>query len=31
MKWEEVRELFPNQYLKLNIHDFCINDKKYEL
>lgn len=28
MKWEEVRELYPNQYLKLNILDFYIEDDK---
>lgn len=26
MKWEEVRKLYPNQYLKLNILDFYIED-----
>ena len=29
MKWEEVRKLYPNQYVKLNILDFHLdNDKK---
>ncbi|BBN97624.1 hypothetical protein [Sporolactobacillus terrae] len=29
MKWEEVRKLYPNQYVKLNILDFYLeNDKK---
>jgi hypothetical protein len=29
MIWEEVRKLYPNQYLKLSILDFYIeNDKK---
>jgi hypothetical protein len=29
MKWEEVCRKYPNQYLKLNILDFYIeNDKK---
>lgn len=29
MKWEEVRKLYPNQYVKLNILDFHVeSDKK---
>ena len=28
MKWEEVRELYPNQYVKLNILDFYFEDDK---
>ena len=29
MKWEEVRKLYPNQYVKLNILDFHVEaDKK---
>jgi hypothetical protein len=28
MKWEEVRKLYPNQYLKLNILDFYMEDDK---
>ncbi|MGN7387852.1 hypothetical protein [Sporosarcina sp. SAFN-015] len=28
MKWEEVCKLHPNQYVKLNILDFCIADEK---
>lgn len=26
MKWEEVRNLYPNQYVKLNILDFHLED-----
>ena len=26
MKWEEVRKLYPNQYVKLNILDFYLED-----
>ena len=29
MKWEEVRNLYPNQYVKLNILDFYLeHDRK---
>ncbi|WP_262176484.1 hypothetical protein [Saccharococcus sp. Marseille-Q5394] len=29
MKWEEVRKLYPNQYVKLNILDFhVVEDNK---
>ncbi|WP_040207186.1 hypothetical protein [Neobacillus jeddahensis] len=28
MKWEEVRKLYPNQYVKLNILDYHIEDDK---
>jgi hypothetical protein len=28
MKWEMVRELYPNQYVKLNILDFYFEDEK---
>ncbi|VEF47520.1 Uncharacterised protein [Bacillus freudenreichii] len=28
MKWEEVRKLYPDQYVKLNILDFHIEDDK---
>lgn len=28
MKWEEVRKLYPNEYVKLNILDFHIEDNK---
>ena len=28
MKWEEVRKLYPNQYVKLNILDFHVKDDK---
>ncbi len=29
MKWSEVRKMYPNQYVKLNIIDFYLeNDKK---
>ena len=28
MKWEEVRNLYPNQYVKLNILDFYLEDDK---
>jgi len=28
MKWEEVRRLYPNQYVKLNILDFHIKNNK---
>lgn len=28
MKWEEVRKLYPNQYVKLNILDFHVEDDK---
>lgn len=28
MKWEEVRKLYPNQYVKLNILDFNLEDDK---
>lgn len=29
MKWEEVRKLYPDQYVKLNILDFYLeNDRK---
>ncbi|WP_141431094.1 hypothetical protein [Bacillus sp. 03113] len=29
MKWEEVRKIYPDQYVKLNILDFYLeNDKK---
>ena len=28
MKWEEVRNLYPNQYVKLNILDFYLEDDR---
>jgi predicted MarR family transcription regulator len=28
MKWEEVRKLYPDQYVKLNILDFYLEDNK---
>ena len=29
MKWEEVRKLYPDQYVKLNILDFhLVDDRK---
>jgi hypothetical protein len=28
MKWEEVRKLYPDQYVKLNILDFYLEDDK---
>lgn len=28
MKWEEVRKLYPNQYVKLNILEFYVEDDK---
>ena len=28
MKWEEVRRLYPDQYVKLNILDFYLEDDK---
>ena len=28
MKWEEVRKLYPNQYVKLNILDFYLEDDR---
>ncbi|WP_336822737.1 hypothetical protein [Sporosarcina sp. USHLN248] len=28
MKWEEVRNSYPNQYVKLNILDFHVEDDK---
>lgn len=28
MKWEEVRRLYPAQYVKLNILDYYIKDDK---
>ncbi|WML41526.1 hypothetical protein RCG19_07705 [Neobacillus sp. OS1-2] len=28
MKWEEVRQIYPNQYVKLNILDFYLMDNK---
>lgn len=28
MKWEEVRNLYPNQYVKLNILDFYLKDDR---
>ena len=28
MKWEEVRKLYPDQYVKLTILDFYIEDDK---
>jgi len=28
MKWEEVRKLYPNRYVKLNILDFHVKDNK---
>lgn len=28
MKWSEVRRMYPNQYVKLNIIDFYLEDNK---
>lgn len=28
MKWEEVRKLYPNKYVKLNILDYHVKDNK---
>lgn len=28
MSWEEVRKLYPNQYVKLNILDYHLEDDK---
>ncbi|PLR75249.1 hypothetical protein CU633_22115 [Bacillus sp. V3-13] len=28
MKWEEVRKLYPDQYVKLNILDFYLEDNR---
>lgn len=28
MKWEEVRNLYPDQYVKLNILDFYLEDDR---
>lgn len=28
MKWDEVRHIYPNQYVKLNILDFHVEDNK---
>ncbi|WP_339254279.1 hypothetical protein NSQ43_07135 [Sporosarcina sp. FSL W8-0480] len=28
MKWEEVRRLYPNQYVKLNILDFHVEEDR---
>ena len=28
MKWAEVRKLYPDQYVKLNILDFYLEDNK---
>ena len=28
MKWEEVRKLYPDQYVKLNILDFYLEDDR---
>jgi predicted MarR family transcription regulator len=28
MKWEEVRKLYPDQYVKLNILEFYLEDNK---
>ena len=28
MKWEEVRKLYPDQYVKLNILDFYLDDDR---
>ena len=28
MKWEEVRKLYPDQYVKLNILDFHLEDDR---
>lgn len=28
MKWDEVRHIYPNQYVKLNILDFYVEDNK---
>lgn len=28
MKWEEVRKLYPDQYVKLNILDYHFEDNK---
>jgi hypothetical protein len=28
MKWEEVRKLYPDQYVILNILDFYLEDKR---
>lgn len=28
MKWEEVRKLYPDQYVKLTILDFYLEDEK---
>jgi hypothetical protein len=28
MKWEEVRKLYPDQYVKLNILDYHFEDDK---
>lgn len=28
MKWSEVRKMYPNQYVKLNIIDFYLEDDK---
>lgn len=28
MKWEEVRKLYPDQYVKLNILDYYLEDDR---
>ena len=28
MKWEDVRQIYPNQYVKLNILDFFLEENK---
>ncbi|XJZ27532.1 hypothetical protein ACF5W4_01300 [Bacillota bacterium Lsc_1132] len=28
MKWEEIRKLYPDQYVKLNILDYHLEDDK---
>lgn len=28
MKWEEVRKLYPNQFVKFEVVDSCVKDNK---
>ncbi|SHG55869.1 hypothetical protein [Ornithinibacillus halophilus] len=28
MKWSEIRKMYPNQYIKLNILDYYLEDDK---